>query len=153
MKMNLTFFKTTPYLILSTLITFCTLGISPSMAQVKDTQVNKLVEAIRKAAPLNKPKDGMYSDWQVLPGIIPDWTKRCLGKSMTVDQFEADKKAAQKTVTCIVQREFETQFKATKNEMQAVKNTACWWMTGKIDSCKNGTTGTSVEKVLTFYKK
>ncbi len=33
---------------------------SPSQAQIKTTQVDALVEALRLAAPPNKPNDGMY---------------------------------------------------------------------------------------------
>jgi hypothetical protein len=126
---------------------------SPSQAQIKTTQVDALVEALKLAAPPNKPNDGMYSHWQVLPGIIPDWSKRCTGKAMTPEQFEKDSLAARKVVSCIVKRELQTQQNETKNKEKAVRQTACWWMTGKPKECQSGTTATYVQKVLDLYKK
>jgi hypothetical protein len=126
---------------------------SPSQAQIKTTQVDALVEALRLSAPPNKPKDGMYSDWQVLPGIIPDWSKRCTGKAMTPEQFEKESLKARKVVSCIVKRELQTQQNETKNEEKAVRQTACWWMTGKPKECQSGTTAIYVQKVLDLYKK
>jgi hypothetical protein len=128
-------------------------GAIPSQAQAKNPQVNALVEALRQAAPPNRPNDGMYSDWQVLPGIIPDWSKRCTGKEMTPAQFEKDPTTARKIVSCIVKRELQNQWNETKNEEQAVRQTACWWMTGKPKECQSGTTATYVQTVLSFYQK
>ncbi|ACK71392.1 conserved hypothetical protein [Gloeothece citriformis PCC 7424] len=135
--------------------TLATIGLSalPSNAQVKDAQVNALVSALKQAAPPNRANDGMYSSWQVLPGIIPSWTKQCLGKEMTPQQFESDENAARQVVSCIVQRELKTQYKTTTNENQAVRNVACWWMTGKPQGCDSGATGTYVGRVVGFYQQ
>jgi hypothetical protein len=151
--MNVNTFKKVKYFFLAVIITSVGLPTGPSFAQEKETQVNALVEALRQAAPPNSPKDGMYSPWQVLPGIIPSWTKKCTSKEMTPEQFDADEKAARQTVTCIVQRELQNQFKTTNNEIQAVRSVACWWMTGKAQSCDSGWTATYVQKVLSFYKE
>lgn len=135
--------------------TLATVGLSalPTVAQVKDTQVNALVSALKQAAPPNRPNDGMYSSWQVLPGIIPSWTKQCLGKEMTPQQFDANENAARQVVSCIVERELKTQYKTTTNETQAVRSVACWWMTGKTQGCDSGTTGTYVGRVVSFYQQ
>lgn len=135
--------------------TLVAVGLSPlpSVAQVKDTQVNALVGALKQAAPPNRPNDGMYSSWQILPGIIPSWTKQCLGKEMTPQQFEANENAARQVVSCIVARELKTQYKTTNNETQAVSNVACWWMTGKTSGCDQGNTGAYVARVMSFYKQ
>ncbi|WP_013325187.1 hypothetical protein [Gloeothece verrucosa] len=136
-------------------VTLATVGLSPlpGAAQVKDTQVNALVSALKQAAPPNRPNDGMYSSWQVLPGIIPSWTKQCLGKEMTPQQFETDENAARQVVSCIVARELKTQYKTTNNETQAVTSVACWWMTGKTTGCNQGNTGTYVNRVVSLYKQ
>ncbi len=126
---------------------------SPSFAQVKNAQIDRMVEALKQAAPPNRPNDGMYSHWQVLPGIIPSWTKQCTGKEMTPEQFDKDEKVARQVVTCIVAREMNNQYKTTKNETQVVKNVACWWMTGKTQGCDRGTTAAYVQKVVDFYQK
>ena len=122
--------------------------------QVSDAQVNAMVEALRKGAPPNKSNDGMYSQWQVLPAIIPSWTKQCVGREMTPDQFESDATAARNTVACIVRREFNTQYRATgKNETASVRNVACWWMTGNTGACTSGYQATYADKVVGFYQQ
>ncbi|MEB3311376.1 MAG: hypothetical protein VKJ02_14205 [Snowella sp.] len=140
-------------LLISGILISIGLETHPSHAEVKTTQVNALVEALRQAAPTQRAKDGMYSDWQVLPKIIPDWSKRCLGKSLTPEQFDKDKAAARQVVSCIVKRELNTQTKATPKEEQAVRQVACWWMTGKANECQSGATAAYVNKVLDFYRR
>ena len=118
-----------------------------------DPQVNALVEALRLSAPPNRPNDGMYSQWQVLPAIIPSWTSQCTGQEMTPAQFEADPTTARSVVACIIRRELEIEFRDTgNNEMIAVRRTACWWMTGKPSGCNSGATADYVEKVMSFYQ-
>ncbi|BAQ59600.1 hypothetical protein GM3708_4 [Geminocystis sp. NIES-3708] len=135
-------------------ITVCGLIPLPAKADISESKVKAFVEALKLAAPPNKPNDGMYSPWQVLPNIIPSWTKECLGKELTPNGFDADKTAAQKTVTCIAQRELNQQWKQTnQNETQTIRNTACWWMTGNYNGCKSGTTAEYVKKVEKLYHK
>jgi hypothetical protein len=146
--------KTGKHLLLSGLLVSVGLWAMPGTAQVKDNQLNAFVDALRVAAPPQSPKDGMYSPWQVLPGIIPDWTKRCIGKSMTPAQFEADEAAARQTVSCIARRELNNQMKATgNNETAAVRGAACWWMTGKYTGCTNGFQATYVQNVAKAYQE
>lgn len=126
----------------------------PAKADMTESKVNAFVEALKLAAPPNKPKDGMYSAWQVLPNIIPSWTKQCLGKELTPNDFDVDKTAAKKTVTCIAKRELNQQWKQTnQNEAQTIRNTACWWMTGNYNGCKSGATSEYVKKVEKLYNK
>lgn len=147
------FLKKTRHLLLSGIIAGVGLWAMPGYAQVNDTQLNAFVEALRLSAPPNRANDGMYSQWQVLPGIIGSWTKQCVGKEMTPAQFEADSAAARRTVSCIMRRELNKQFRATSNnETAAVRNAACWWMTGNT-SCSSGPTATYVQKVLDAYKQ
>lgn len=142
------------YLLLSGIIVSAGLWGRPGAAQVNDTKLNAFVEALRASAPPQRPNDGMYSDWQVLPGIIPDWTKRCIGKSLTPAQFDADQAAARRTVTCIARRELNKQFGASgNNETAAVRSAACWWMTGEYNGCGSGATATYVKKVVDTYKQ
>jgi hypothetical protein len=147
-------FKKTKHLLLYGIMISVGLWAMPGAAQVNDTQLNAFVEALRRAAPPNKPNDGMYSDWQVLPGIIPSWTKQCVGKEMTPAQFDADSAAARRTVTCIARREVNNQLKATRNnQTAAVRRAACWWMTGNATGCQNGATASYVQRVLSFYQQ
>ncbi|HEY9852626.1 MAG TPA: hypothetical protein V6D28_24355 [Leptolyngbyaceae cyanobacterium] len=142
------------HLLLSGLITSISFSAMPVQAQVSDARVNAMVEALRQAAPPNKANDGMYSQWQVLPGIIPSWTKQCLGRELTPAQFESDATAARNTVACIVGRELSKQMTATNNnETASVRNVACWWMTGNAAGCSSGATGTYVQRVVGFYQQ
>jgi hypothetical protein len=141
-------------LLLSGLLLSVGLWAMPGAAQVKPNQLNAFVEALRQSAPPQKANDGMYSPWQVLPGIIPDWTKRCIGKQLTPAQFEADTDAARRTVSCIAQREFNSQMKASgNNEAAAVRGAACWWMTGKYSGCNSGFAAEYVQKVVKSYQQ
>ncbi|OCR02169.1 hypothetical protein BCD67_04685 [Oscillatoriales cyanobacterium USR001] len=142
-------------LLLSGLI--ISLGISTlpaSAQQVSETQVSALVEALRKAAPPNSKNDGMYSQWQILPGNIPRWSKFCLKQELTPQQFEADTAKARLVITCIVRDTLREEYKASgNNELVAVRRSACWWMTGKSTACTSGDTATYVQKVLSFYQQ
>lgn len=152
--MSFKFIKTSKHLLLTGLALSVGLWAMPGTAQSTDRQVNAFVEALKQAAPPQSKNDGMYSAWQVLPGIIPDWTKRCIGKQMTPAQFESDADAARRTVSCIAGREFNKQMKATGNEAAAVRSAACWWMTGKYNSgCKSGFQGQYVQKVVSVYQQ
>jgi len=142
------------FLFIGVTITIYGLNPLPAKANISESKVTAFVEALKLAVPPIKPNDGMYSQWQVLPNIIPSWTKQCLGKELTPTAFDADKTAAQKTVTCIAQRELNQQWKQTnQNEAQTIRNTACWWMTGNYNGCKSGTTAEYVKKIEKLYNK
>ncbi|HEY9606325.1 MAG TPA: hypothetical protein V6C85_32255 [Allocoleopsis sp.] len=142
------------HLLLTGLLVSVGLWATPGSAQVKDNQLNAFVEALRIAAPPQTKNDGMYSSWQVLPGIIPDWTKRCTGTSLTPEQFDSNADAARRTVSCIARRELNNQMKATgNNETAAVRGAACWWMTGNYNGCSSGATATYVQNVLKAYQQ
>lgn len=145
--------KATPLLLLGTVLNFGTVCLSAA-AQVSETQVNGLVEALRLAAPPNSPDDGMYSDWQVLPQTLQGWSEICLGQSVTPEQFEADPEIARSVVRCIAQWQLEEQLLSTGgDELTAVRGAACWWMTGESAGCQSGFTAEYVEKVLGFYQE
>ena len=134
------------------------LGILPLNAQTKqpvsENKIAAMVEALRKAAPqTKKPNDGLYSQWKVKPETLKGWTRNCLKKELTPTQFENDPKIARQVVSCIVKRELNKQFAATKNnEIAAVRGVACWWMTGSYTGCNSGFTGDYVKKVVSYYK-
>ncbi|AFZ31820.1 hypothetical protein Glo7428_3336 [Gloeocapsa sp. PCC 7428] len=123
--------------------------------QVTDTQVGALVEALRLAAPkTGKTNDGLYSEWQITPGIIPSWSKQCIGRELTPQEVEASPAKAREIVSCIARRELQKQYVAgNRNETTAVRRTACWWMTGNATGCKSGATATYVQRVVDFYQQ
>lgn len=122
--------------------------------QVTNTQVSALVEALRLAAPkTGKQNDGLYSEWQITPGIIPSWSKQCTGRELTPTQLETSQATTRAIVSCIMGRELQKQYRDSNNEPVAVSRAACWWMTGDAKGCKSGTTAAYTQKVLGFYKQ
>lgn len=141
-------------LLLGGMIVSLGLWTLPVQAQVTNTQVGAMVEALRLAAPkTGKQNDGLYSEWQITPGIIPSWSKQCVGKELTPQQLETDSKTARAIVSCITRRELQKQYASTKNETTAVRRTACWWMTGNATGCNSGLTATYAQKVLSLYQQ
>ncbi len=142
-------------LLLSSLIISLGLQTLPAAAAaVTDAQVSALVEALRQAAPPQTANDGMYSQWQVLPGNISRWAKFCTKQDLTPQQFEADATKAKSIVTCIVGDLLRDEYKASgNNETAAVRRAACWWMTGESAACKTGATATFADKVVSVYQQ
>ncbi|MBW4486416.1 MAG: ARC6/PARC6 family protein [Trichocoleus desertorum ATA4-8-CV12] len=142
-------------LLLGGLIVSLGLWTLPAQAQVSNAQVNALVEAIRQAAPqTGTSKDGLYSDWQVLPGNIPRWAKFCTGREVTPEQFGANASTARSIVTCIVKDALQDEYPASgNNEAIAVQRVAAWWMTGDPTRYTNSATSPYTNKVLSFYQK
>lgn len=136
-----------------------TLGLLPMTAQAQqksfDTQVAAMVEALRLAAPKTGiANDGYYSEWQVKPETLRGWSKFCLEKEVSPAEFESNAPLARQIVTCIIDRELKAQLEATNNnETEAVRGTACWWMTGKYTGCNSGFSADYVKKVLNYYQK
>jgi len=96
----------------------------------------------------------MYSAWQVLPGTLSGWTKRCLGKQLTPAEFESNATAARETITCVLKSEFTRVYRAAgNNETAAARNFACWWMTGTENGCASGVNAAYVQKVLGYYQQ
>ncbi|MEG3842532.1 hypothetical protein [Microcoleus sp. herbarium14] len=142
-------------LLFGSLIIYLGLQALPAAAQaVTDAQVSALVEALRQAAPPQTANDGMYSQWQVLPGNISRWAKFCTKQDLTPQQFEADATKAKSIVTCIVGDLLRDEYKASSNnELTAIRRAACWWMTGESAACKSGATATYADKVVSVYQQ
>jgi hypothetical protein len=136
-----------------------TLGLLPMTAQAQqqsfNTQVAATVEALRLAAPkTGEANDGYYSEWQVKPETLKSWSKFCLKKEVSPAEFEKNTQLARQVVSCVVQRELKAQLEATNNnQTEAVRRTACWWMTGEYKGCNSGFTADYVKKVLNYYQK
>lgn len=143
------------WLLLGGLVASLTLWVLPTQAQqVSNTQVGALVEALRQAAPkTGKENDGLYSEWQITPGIIPGWSKQCIRRELTPMQLETSPVTARSIVTCIVRRELQKQYRDGNNETSAVSRAACWWMTGNATGCNNGLTAAYTQKVLGLYQQ
>jgi hypothetical protein len=128
------------------------LAVLPAFGQVTDAQARALAGALKLAAPrTNRP--GLYSDWKVKPAIIPDWSRRCLGKELTPDQFGANAAEARQVVECVMARELTKQLEAAHDESLAVRRSASWWMTGDPGQYDQGPTAAYTQKVLFYYRE
>jgi hypothetical protein len=142
-------------LMLSILITSLGLSAVPVKAQVTDTQVGALVEALRQAAPKTGiENDGLYSDWQILPANIPRWSQRCIGRPLTIAEFEGSPVTARAILVCVMRDVLREQYRASgNNEAVAVQRAAAWWMTGDASSYNSNPTAGYTQKVLGFYQR
>ncbi|MEO1432018.1 MAG: hypothetical protein AAFV71_23735 [Cyanobacteria bacterium J06633_8] len=144
------------YLLSSVIVT---LGLLPITVQAQQQSLNNqvavMVEALRLAAPkTGSANDGYYSEWQVKPETLKSWSKFCLKNEVSPAEFENNSQLARQVVSCIVQRELKGQLEATNNnQIEAVRGTACWWMTGKYKGCDSGFSGDYVKTVLDYYQK
>jgi hypothetical protein len=152
--MNLKSIAKTNLLLSSLIISIGLQALPAAAAAVTDAQVSALVEALRQAAPPQSANDGMYSQWQILPGNISRWAKFCTKQDLTPQQFEADATKAKSIVTCIVGDLLRDEYKASSNnELAAIRRAACWWMTGESAACKSGETATYADKVVNVYQQ
>lgn len=128
---------------------------TPAVAQVSDLQVGALVEALRLAAPkTGTENDGLYSEWQIKPENIPRWSKQCVGRPLSTEQFEASPVTARGILVCVMRDVFKEQYRASgNNESQAVLRTAAWWMTGDATRYNSGSTAAYTKQVLSFYQQ
>ncbi|MGI0489384.1 ARC6/PARC6 family protein [Pantanalinema rosaneae CENA516] len=127
----------------------------PAQAQVADSQVNALVEALRLAAPqTGSGDDGYYSQWQVKPDNVTRWSKSCLGKTVTPAQFETDQATARQVITCVMRDVLRDEYRASgNNEALAVRRSAAWWMTGDPTKYDSKETIAYTQVVLNLYQK
>jgi hypothetical protein len=127
----------------------------PVFAQVSDTQVQALVEALRLAAPqTGTPNDGLYSDWQIKPENIPRWSRLCIGQEMKPDEFEKNLTKAREVLGCVITDVLKEEYpKSQNNEAIAIRRAAAWWMTGDPNQYNQGQTAAYTQKVLQFYQQ
>ncbi len=130
------------------------LSALPAYAQVSETQVGKMVEALRQAAPKTATNnDGLYSEWQVKPDALSRWSKQCTGRQLSPTEFEANSTAARSVVTCVIRDALRDEYRASgNNEFMAVRRVAAWWMTGDATSYSKTAVAPYVEEVVSLYK-
>ena len=130
------------------------LALTPGavLAQLSDAKVEALVEALRVAAPPAGAEGGLYSDWRIKPDNIIRWSKRCLNRDLTPEQFAADQALARPVLVCVMGPVLREQFtESHDNEMVAVQRAAAWWMTGDPAQYRTGSTGDYTLRVLEAY--
>ena len=137
------------------IIAILTIWTTPVRAEISNTEVQALVEALRLAAPqTGTENDGLHSDWQIKPDNIPRWSKLCTGEEMTVKEFEANMEKAREILGCVMADILKEEYAASGNdESLAVRRAAAWWMTGDSNQYNSGEIANYTDKVLDFYQK
>ena len=126
----------------------------PAQAQIGDTQVAALVEALRLSAPnTGNPMDGLYSEWKIKWENILRWSKRCTGTEMEPAEFEANLQKAREILTCVMGKILREQYEVSKDESMAVRRAASGWMTGDPGQFATPQTGPYTQKVLDNYRR
>lgn len=124
----------------------------PVAAQVSDSQVTRVVEALRQASKPEKPT-ALLSDWQVKPENVSRWSQSCLGREVTPTQFQTSASTARSIVTCVIRDVFKQEYRASgNNEAIAVQRVAAWWLTGDGGQYRSATAAPYAQKVLGFYQ-
>lgn len=142
-------------LVLSGVMLGVGLWAMPVQAQVSDSQVGRLVEALRLAAQQRAPgNNGLVSEWQILPENIPRWSKQCHTQELTPVQFESSPVTARAILVCVMRDVLRDQYKASgNNETLAVRRTASWWMTGNPNQYNSDSTAAYTQNVVGFYQQ
>lgn len=125
----------------------------PAAAQLSDTQVDRIVEALRLASKPEKSNTGLYSDWQVKPDNIPRWSKQCGGREITPAEFQANVGTARSIVTCVVRDVLKQDAKAIgNNDTIGLQRVAAWWMTGDSNKFNAREIAPYIQKALNAYQ-
>ncbi|MEB3358597.1 MAG: hypothetical protein VKK04_17860 [Synechococcales bacterium] len=132
-----------------------TVGTLPAQAQVSESQISALVEALRRAAPqTGRADDGLYSDWQIMPGNIPRWSRSCVGRELSPTEFEASPDVARSVVTCVMRDILQDEYTASgNNEILAVRRAAAWWMRGDPAQYDSPEIADYIQRVVSAYEE
>ncbi|MCY7405856.1 MAG: hypothetical protein LH631_00350 [Alkalinema sp. CAN_BIN05] len=129
--------------------------VSAAQAQVTPTQVAILVEAFRDIAKqsTSKPKT-LHSDWRISERNIGPWSKQCLQRELTPQDFDRDPETVTKIVTCVVNGIFKTEYQTANNdEALAIRRVSSWWRTGDANTYEIPETVIYADRILKAYQK
>lgn len=129
--------------------------VSAAQAQVTPSQVTILVEALRDVAKqsTSKPKT-LHSDWRISERNVGPWSKQCLQREFTTQDFDRDPEAVTKIVTCIVNGVFQTEYQTANNdEALAIRRVSSWWRTGDANTYEIPETVAFSDRILKAYQK
>ncbi len=121
---------------------------------IGDTQVAAFVEALRMSAPhTGIADDGLYSDWKIKADNIIRWSRRCLGREISPEEFASDPGEARQIVGCVAGKVLREQYEISKDQYVAVCRAASWWMTGDPGKFDTPPTSSYTMKVLGYYMR
>ena len=129
--------------------------VSAAQAQVTPRQVTILVEAFRDIAKQSTSKSKtLHSDWRISERNIGPWSKQCLQRDLTPQDFDRDPETVTKVVTCIVNGVFQTEYQTANNdEALAIRRVSSWWRTGDANTYEIPETVTYADRILKAYQK
>ena len=82
------------------------------------------------------------------------WSKQCLQKELTPQDFDRDPETVTKIVTCIVGGIFQTEYQTANNdEALAIRRVSSWWRTGDANTYEIPETATYADRILKAYQK
>jgi hypothetical protein len=139
----------------SFVLSLCTIACLATNAQAQAdplAQASRIAEALKQVSSRTK-QPGYYSSWQVKGDRIPLWSRQCLGREMTPQQFEEDEANAGAVVVCILRDVIKQEIRSAKNnEAVAVQRTAAWWVTGDPNRYNNANVADYTKQVLGAYQ-
>ena len=126
-----------------------------AQAQATPEQVTILVEAFRDVAKQSTTKSKtLHSDWRISERNTGTWSKQCLQKELTPQDFDRDPETVTKIVTCIVGGIFQTEYQTANNdEALAIRRVSSWWRTGDANTYEIPETVTYADRILKAYQK
>ncbi|MGI0492101.1 hypothetical protein ACN4EG_09830 [Alkalinema pantanalense CENA528] len=123
-------------------------------AAMTDGQVSRVVESLRQVGVQSPKSEGLYSDWRVKATNIPIWSKSCLGKPLTPQQFNDSPVTARNIVNCVIKDVATTENQqANGDEALTVRRIAAWWMTGDSSLYNSPGTAAYTNQVLSLYQQ
>ena len=126
-----------------------------AQAQATPEQVTILVEAFRDVAKQSTTKSKtLHSDWRISERNTATWSKQCLQKELTPQDYDRDPETVTKIVTCIVGGIFQTEYQTANNdEALAIRRVSSWWRTGDANTYEIPETVTYADRILKAYQK
>jgi hypothetical protein len=129
------------------------LAVTPVQAQTADSEASRIADAIRQIALQRGKNPGFYGDWQVKGEKIPLWSKQCVGRELTPQQFEASQSTASGVVTCVLRDMIRQEARFIgKDESLVVRRVAAWWATGDAAQYNSPGVATYTQQVLRVYR-
>lgn len=127
-------------------------GIAPAQAQLSDVQLGVLVDALNQANTETGGEPRPLSEWQT--ENIPRWSKQCMGRSLTPEQFTTSPVTARWVSICTLRDIVKTEYRLSgKNEAIALRRSAAWWVSGNPGRYNSGETAAYTQKVLSLYRQ
>ncbi len=140
-------------------------GSLSAWAQVSDGQLGALADVLlqltlqttdgkgsQSTSQSAESKGSQPNSWQMTN--IPLWSKTCMGRSLTPQQFATSPVTARWITVCKLREILPSEYRANgNNEAIAVRRAAAWWITGNPNQFNSGETAAYTQKILSLYQQ